>query len=164
MAVPPRVKHKYVSKVSWAFWRWMDIPDAANREFVYLRRLIIFKTPLCGLYVHWIYMPDNGRDPHNHPMNFWSWVIKGGYIEMRYQQWNNDLQSGQRAHKRVRNRWSWARTTVNDFHDIKYLHGIPTVTVLFTGKRRQDWGFLTKSGYTPQEEYRAMIEQTYGKG
>lgn len=157
----PRVKHKYVSNVSWAFMRFMDIPDTANREYVYLRRLIIFKTPLCGMYLHWIYTPDNGRDPHNHPMNFWSLILRGAYIEKRYWDWEA---WGRRPQSRMRKQWSVARTTVKDFHDIKLIKRVPTVTLLLTGKRQQDWGFMTKGGFVPQQEYRAMIEQRYGKG
>lgn len=152
---PPPVKHPYVSNVSWALFRFMDIPDTGDRRQVYLRRLIVFKTPLCGLYIHWIYLPDNGRDPHNHPMNFWSWVVRGGYIERRY--WDCE-KFQRRTRSRLRKQWSLARTTIDDFHDIKLLTRMPTVTVLFTGKRRQDWGFMTKSGFVPQTEYRAMIE------
>jgi hypothetical protein len=33
------------------------------------------------MYVHWIYQPDDDRDPHDHPWPFVSFVIRGGYAE-----------------------------------------------------------------------------------
>lgn len=162
---PPKVKYPYVGGVSWALFRFMDIADTGDRSRVYLRRLIIFKTPWCGLYLHWIYLPDNGRDPHNHPMNFISLVLKGGYTEQRYWQWDVDGAEGTMTHMRKRKRWSIARTTTRDFHDIRKLALSPTITLLFTGKRQQDWGFLTKDGFVPQTEYREAIARygRYGK-
>lgn len=162
--IPP-VKHQYVSGVNWAFMRWMDIPDTEDRRRVYLRRFIVFKTPLCAWYIHWIYLPDNGRDPHNHPMNFISFILRGSYVEKRFHTWGTAEKTGIAVYDRVRKRFSFARTTVRDFHLITRIDRTPVVTMIFTGKRQQDWGFLTEhEGYVPQEEYRAWIEANNGKG
>lgn len=143
----PKIKYPYVSGVDWAIRRFMDIPDKVERDEVYLRRFIIFKTPVCGLYLHFIYMEDRDQDPHNHPMNFWSFVLRGGYVERRY--------NGRRVCHDLRTRkWlSLARTTKKDFHQIEVLTKTPTITLIFTGRRARDWGFLTPDGYVPNRQY-----------
>ncbi len=140
----PRIKYPYQLSVDWSFMRIMDIEDYERPGYVYLRRLIVFKTPLGGLYVHWIWSPDGQRDPHNHPMNFWSFILRGGYIEYRYQP----------DEVRKRRMWSIARTTRQNFHRIVALARYPTITILFTGRRDPEgWGFLTKNGYVPAAKY-----------
>ena len=96
---------------------------------------------------------DNDRDPHNHPMPFWSFVLAGGYAEQRYamDQAGNKVV---RPHRR-RRRFSLARTRYGDFHHIFGLFERPTITLLLTGRRRSSWGFLTPEGYVDQATYRA---------
>jgi len=151
MTTQPEMKYPYRS-VDWAIFKFMDILDADKPTHVYLRRFIVAKTPWVGLYVHWIFTKDEDRDPHNHPFNFWSLVLKGGYEERRYWLHGEGLLKARGSTTRIRKRFSLARTTRTYFHRIVALHGSPTVTVILTGKRSQ-WGFLTEHGYVPQEEY-----------
>lgn len=155
----PLVNYEYKS-VDWALLRYMDIEDATRRTHVYLRRLIIFKTPLCAIYVHWIYVPDSDRDPHNHPMDFISVVLKGGYEEKRWIS-NHDIPVGGiptvgvKFMKRTRGLFTAALTRRANFHSITRLHDNPTVTLLFCGPRSKDgWGFMTPEGFVHQKEYR----------
>jgi hypothetical protein len=147
-----KIRFPYKLSVNWSFMRIMDIEDQENPGYVYLRRLIVFKTPWCGIYVHWIYTPDGQRDPHNHPMNFWSFVLLGGYTEHRYKISHRALIG------RRRSQGSIARTTTEDFHRIVRLWRTPTITILLTGRRAQEWGFLTKGGYIPAHEYLTILE------
>jgi hypothetical protein len=141
------MKYAYKS-TNWALLKWVDIPDGGRPNHVYLRRLVLFKTPWFGVQVHWIYVKDSDRDPHNHPSSFLSLVLRGGYIEQRQQE------IASRVERRNRIRWSVARTTRKDFHTIVFLDGSPVITLLLTGPRSSDgWGFLTPDGYVPQEVY-----------
>lgn len=137
----PLVRHPYVNGVRWALLRWMDIPDADAPMLVYLRRLIIFKTPWFGIYLHWIFTTDEGRHPHNHPMVFWSMVLLGGYEEVVV----NPCAPGFQLRKR------WGRFSVhsmgrNAYHAIRRLFRVPTLTLVVTFKRFDDWGYLTPFG------------------
>lgn len=151
-----RVEHPYEGGVDWAFMRTMDIADSAAPHLAYLRRFIIFKTPLCALYVHFIYTADGDQDLHNHPMGFLSTVLRGGYTEVRRHL--PDV-SGMTwvgiTVPRKRYRWSIARTTRKDFHRIVRLHDTerPTVTLLLCGPRKQTWGFLTSQGFVDYRSY-----------
>jgi hypothetical protein len=143
----PAVKYEYRSTVRWAFMQWADIPDAQDPSRVYLRRLRILQVPMFALYLHFIYVPDGDRDPHNHPMNFWSFVIRGAYFEQRYRR------DGSHIGTRLRRRGTLAHTTIDDFHRIASIRRSPTITLLFVGKRSQSWGFLTPDGYVDKLEY-----------
>ena len=157
--VQPLMRYKYRAGTGWGFMRYMDIPDGDRPTHVYLRRLIVFKTPLVGLYVHWIYTADNDRDPHNHPMPFLSFVFKGGYDETRFEIGNVGGRPIRSMTKRVRSRFEIGKMPRSVFHFITRLHESPTITVLLTGRRSPDgWGFLTQGGYVDQEEYRAQRE------
>lgn len=157
---PPDIKYPYKASVNWSFMQIMDIEDSINPNKTYLRRLILFKTPLCAVYIHWIYTPDRDRDMHNHPMNFWSWVIKGGYLERRMTMLSIKgfpVKMPSAVMTRERKRWSIARTVKTDFHSITNLSKTwPTVTVLFCGRRTQDWGFITNEGFVDQTTYRTQ--------
>ena len=41
------------------------------------------RVPWIALRVHWIRSGDDGRDYHDHPWNFVSWILRGGYHEER---------------------------------------------------------------------------------
>lgn len=75
------IKHRPPESTEWAFMRWADIPSKQSPGQVYLRRLRVAQTPLCGLYLHWINEPDTDRDLHDHPWVFWSLILRGGYSE-----------------------------------------------------------------------------------
>ena len=49
----------------------------------YLRRYYILKTRWFRIYLHEILRSDEDRDCHDHPWNFTSIILKGGYWETR---------------------------------------------------------------------------------
>lgn len=149
----PNVKYLYRAGTGWGFMRFMDIPDAAAPHLVYLRRFIIFKTPWCALYLHQIFLPDKDRDPHNHPFPFISLILRGGYVEERtYGTPNGNGKVLRHSVWRTRKRWSIAKTTLADFHQIKRLSK-NTVSLVLCGPRSQDWGYLTVDGFVPYKDY-----------
>lgn len=145
---------KRTSQVSprWALWRWFEIPDRNNPEVVYLKRLRIIQTPWFAVYLHWIYLPDSDRDPHDHPWKFWSFILQGGYREFlwtsRYDREDNLL------YHEVND---WDQYSLHKM-PIRYAHQIVsvepgTVTLIITGKRHRIWGFWTPEGWVPYNKY-----------
>lgn len=153
-----KIKYPYQGSVDWCIWRWMDIEDTEHLGYVYLRRLVIFKTPYFGLYIHWIHTRDGDRAPHNHPMSFLSWVLRGGYTENRWCYTGSGLPTF--LGERRRRRFSLARTTRQDFHIITTLTETPTITVLFCGPRRQDWGFLQHGEFIDYRTYLDILPRS----
>lgn len=149
MDVP--VKHRYVSSLRWALLRWGDIPYSRDETLVYLRRLRVVQTPAFAVYLHFIYKPDDDADPHDHPMNFWSLILRGGYVEEVYET------SRQTRTKRLVGTRRWRRGSIHRMgtglaHRISRLDQ-RTVTLVLAGPKRQEWGFWTGSGWVPWREY-----------
>lgn len=143
-----QVPMKYPYKRSrWALLRWLDIEDEQHPGLVYLRRLILFKTPWVSLYLHWIYRPDGGGDPHNHPFSFLSLILRGGYVESRFEMAGRGeaLPYRRALPDRARSALSVGRTNRRTFHRITWAES-PTVTLVLAGPSRQEWGFLDPLG------------------
>lgn len=122
-----------------SFFRRFDIvaPDGS----VYLRRWYLVSTPWFGVYLHHIVQPDPDRDLHDHPWDFVSVVLRGGYTEelprCRTRHWPAGTMHRMRA---------------EDMHRICY--GAPsTWTLLLVGRRRREWGFQTAHRWMPWREY-----------
>ena len=141
----PKARRTRNRGTRWALLRMFEVPDATEPDRVYLRRLRIVQTPWFGLYLHWIFLPDRDRDPHDHPWPFVSWVLRGGYTETT---WTTpvDLQ------QHVRNRWSAHRISTRVAHSIDQLQP-RTVTLVAVGRRCRDWGFWTPTGWVHYAAY-----------
>lgn len=157
MSEIPLVRYPYPRNLEWSALRFLDIPDATRPNYVYLRRLILFKTPRFGLYLHWIYTTDDGRSPHNHPMDFYSKVVRGGYIQALF---GRD-RSGYRSFiETTSNHWYDAGKVLraDAFHRIVHLFRVPTVTLVFWWNPTKDWGWLRKSGAYKSSKYHNGVE------
>jgi hypothetical protein len=144
------------SKGSWALWSWIDIPDRNDPTQTYLRRLRIIRTPLFALYLHFIFLADNDRDPHDHPWDFVSFVIRGSYTERLYDRFNSigrfrykPMFLGEWTH----GRFSFHRMTKEFAHRITSIEpGL--VTLVLIGRETKEWGFWTEDGaFIPWFEY-----------
>lgn len=125
----------------WAVWRWHDIPSQINKGQVYLRRLRVINTPWFGVMVHWINEPDTGRWPHDHPWNFYSWVLRGAVYEELYPNWRH-YTTGAPPLQRVRRRWSVSCMRIREAHRIVLVPD-GTMTLVITGKRQRKFCFWT---------------------
>jgi hypothetical protein len=136
---------------------------------LYLRRWIIFgrldqhcdssrswiKKPWSpfgrALYLHNMLGPDAGRDRHDHPWNFRSKVLAGGYVE--------EVQSEGQVLMIPRLAGDY------DFRPAEWLHRVSYVlpntwTLVLCGRREREWGFLVDSGmglrWVREDVYRRM--------
>ena len=134
----------------WAFWKWLTIRDRTDPGRVYLRRLRIVDTPLFGVYLHWIYLPDREREPHDHPWKFLSVILRGGYTEKVYWTFNQFLR-GQRSCER-HGRFSVHTMPLESAHRIDALED-RTVTLVVRGRRCKSWGFWTRNGVVDWKDY-----------
>lgn len=113
-------------------WAFMNRRLIGSDSDVYLDRLYVVQTPLFGVMLHRIYRPDNQRDLHDHPWNFFSVILLGHYVE--------DTAQGPK-----RRRWfNWKRA--EDRHSIRECSRRPVWTLVFTGRKRRTWGFWVDSG------------------
>lgn len=126
----------------------------------YLTRLRVIQTPWFGVYLHDIESPDSDPHPHDHPWNFRSFIVKGGYTEkvypLEHSFANSRLDPYRRAYERRWNRFTWHKMTKNNAHRItQVLPG--TVSLILVGKRSSSWGFyLGKEDYMDWKEYESV--------
>lgn len=121
-----------------------------------------------GVYVHHISAPDPGPDLHDHPFWWASWIVKGGYGEVRARSEQAVARAHMEVHKpelRVkrgnlnhRERWSWQQFRRTECHMI-HVCDPDTWTILVRGPRRRKremgerWGFYTPERYYPEGDY-----------
>lgn len=128
------------------FWQWEHIPRHDNQE--YLDRLIVFRCKWFGIMIHWFKGSDD-ECMHNHPWNFWTWIVKGGYWEWT----EHKLPDGSIEWCKWYPRWSLLRRPAHWIHKVEYNPTNPAVTIVIHGPKKQSWGFFTPKGYKPHAEY-----------
>ena len=111
---------------------------------VQLARLRVVASPWFGIYLHDIRLPDDDRDPHDHPWSFLSLVLRGSYDEQVH---SDEV----RTH--TRRRWSAHRMPSTSAHRITKVDA-GTLTLVLRGRRSgRGWGFWTQGGWVDHREY-----------
>lgn len=138
------IKYPLPTGKPWDFWKWSDIPSTVNPGQVYLRRLRVISTPWFAVYLHKINEADAGLYPHDHPWNFCSLVLRGGYREEIWPTERHfDLCTWQR--------WSFHKMALSSAHRIVLIES-DTVTLVVTGKRQRRFRFWTPEGKIPWDK------------
>ena len=97
-------------------------------------------------FLHKMNGPDLGRDMHDHPWDFTTFILWGGY--------NESIRLANGAPTWTQVPWLSRRTRKAEYtHAIKRLHKRPTWTLVITGPRRREWGFYTKDGWVDWRTY-----------
>lgn len=118
----------------WAFMERFEIPNY-DGPGNYLTRLRIVQTPWCAIYLHRFDGPDPRPTLHDHPWNFTSVVLRGGYIERRLDPMTMEVNESHMV-RRVN------RVRARDSHSIMRLLRVPTWTLMLVGRRQRTWGYL----------------------
>lgn len=104
----------------------------------YLRRWVIERSAVRSIYLHEILAPDPGHHMHNHPWEFTSTILSGGYVQTGGVSFFPGMQNQLDRH---------------DYHSIVAV--MPdTWTLVTTGPRMvQPWGFLVDGEHVPFTEH-----------
>lgn len=103
----------------------------------YMKRLLV-KTPWGYLRFHRILRADNERVPHDHPFDFTSIILWGGYTEALV------LPDGSRVFLTFRI-GDLLQRKAEEAHSI--VHVLPgTLTMVFGGRKKKELGFYTDKG------------------
>jgi hypothetical protein len=135
---------KYKSGSIWALWRWTDVDSE------YIVRLHVIKTPWWAICVHWIIKPDPEPWLHDHPVSFFSLVLKGWYTEKRvvdkfYTGFTPTFRSINHTNRITGSDW--------DRHSIVQVAPEGAVTLCFMGPKTREWGFHTPDGWVMWKDY-----------
>lgn len=143
---------QYKGKDGRTNWAIMASFDISCDDGLYLRRLRIIQTPWFGVYLHEMHAPDADRDLHDHPYDFYSVILKGGY-------WEQVNETPAEDYSTVRDtvggwpRWSGHLMKKTWAHRIINLIEVPTYTLVFVGKRTRDWGFWYKNAFDDKRRW-----------
>jgi hypothetical protein len=123
----------------------------------YMLRYIL-QTPWGTLRLHNIRRSDRDRHLHDHPWDFTSFLLTGGYTEELpgSRRVRISLAHGGVAWKDEPNRrvWPWLSVVRHAASDLHKLHlTAPVWTLVWTGPRIRDWGFQTEDGWVCWRTY-----------
>jgi hypothetical protein len=125
----------------WALMERFEVPDYDHPERNYLTRWRLIQTPRFGIFLHRFDGPDPRTTLHDHPWNFVSVVLRGGYVERRLLEFHDcEVDESHRV------RFFNAKTT-KDAHAITRLTRTPTWTLMLVGRRVREWGYLDWQGH-----------------
>lgn len=155
-------------------WPHKDITKLVNgRTYVYLRRYYLWRSKWSrwlrlkdngSLYLHIILRPDDDPDPHDHPWDFKTRVLWGGYKNELWA-WKED--EGRRVKLGI---WP-VRRGDKKFRSASHIHRVilyergsslartlfgtykRAITLVRTGTFKQSWSFYKKDGPIPYWEY-----------
>lgn len=132
------------------------ITGGPNGETVYLVRYIAYSGMLGCVYIH-RFMRSDADDPHDHPWDFWTYVISGGYTEIRYDRSSPvvGMEKGDFVFSSLwtrtenkRKPGSFAKIRANDIHQVvvdksRNMDEIEDApyTICYMKPRIREWGF-----------------------
>lgn len=119
---------------------------------VHFKRWALLETPWFNIYLHKIFKSDEDKHLHNHPWNFKSFLLWGSYSELLM---DKDFQDYATLVDRYW--WGWAKRGTYLFHHLMLEK--PVWTLVFTGKRQGDWGYLVDGKFVGHQEYRLLKKE-----
>lgn len=110
-----------------------EIPAFDEPLVNYLTRWRVIQTPWFSVYLHKMERPDSRPTLHDHPWSFFSFVLWGGYSEVRLNPHTME------TYDHIVNRFNHVRQ--NEAHYITELHKPTCWTLLLVGPRVRTWGY-----------------------
>lgn len=128
----------------------------------YMERYWLLRTRWLSCRLHVILASDDDRALHDHPWNYATVVLRGGYTEVTPDPvisgltWACHLPEGQRREWIAPGRVLFRRA--ESLHRLEVPRGQTCLTLFFTGRKRRSWGFQTPQGWLHHRDYVARIE------
>jgi hypothetical protein len=125
--------------------RWWLVPYA-TRKYEGCG-LVSWSSPLrrvlqnfgIAVRVHEILSSDYDRSPHNHPWDYWTLILSGGYEEHEY------TDDGHYVASHWRGPGTFLRKRAESMHRLEIRpYGDPVVTLFVTFKQTNKWGFYAQ--------------------
>jgi len=135
------------------YWQFAAGPGTGPVRFTQRPIAWLFQRFNLSVRVHEILRSDLGRDPHDHPFNYLTIILKGAYWERRFDDRGRCV--SRKRHKVGAIMWRPARS----WHMIE-VDGGPVTTLFITGRKTDGtWGFNVDGKKVPRREY----ESTHGR-
>jgi hypothetical protein len=124
-------------EATWSVFTKRVIPDIFTGE-PYLVRWTLLSTPWFSIKIHHILKADGGRDLHDHPWWFLSFVLRGRYVEKVPAPEKNARDMVE--HREIR-RFRFNFKRAEGLHSIVDVSPGGAWTLVLTGPRIREWGF-----------------------
>jgi len=122
---------------------------------LHFQRWVLFALPFLRIYLHKICLPDYDEHMHDHPWNFISIILKGGYLEKFSNGPNYDIVSYNHN-----NPGTIVKRNREQVHKIEKLFKISSWSLVLAWGEYQIWGYRIGSEWVDHILYRLM---KYGK-
>ena len=129
------------------------VMDRVNNE-PYLERYYLFlkdrqRFPF-NVFLH-KFLKSDPDDVHDHPWPYATVILKGGYWEW-IPQFNS---AGEKCNEiaKWRGPGHFRICSANSYHRIELDPSVECWTLFMPGPQTRDWGFLTRRGWIPHDEY-----------
>lgn len=123
--------------------------DIGRRGDVYLTRWDLFGSRHCSdrpkLFLHLFHRGDYEAALHNHPWDFWSLILAGGYWEWTY--WYTTRDGVHRNERKWHGPLSLLVRHAGWRHRVELPPGRRCWTLVWAGPKVQSWGFFCASGF-----------------
>lgn len=113
----------------------------ARNGMVHFKRWRLIECPFFNIYIHRIYVRDKDKHLHDHPWSYFSFILKGEYIEETPEGLNTKYEC------------SFGIKKSTDFHKI---HTVvrPVTSLFITGPKKRVWGYDVDGTWVDFKTYR----------
>lgn len=149
-----------MSRLTEAFLNLLDrngrkriIMDRQNRDPYLERYYVFFKERVTFPYNVFLhkFLKSDPDDVHDHPWNYFTIILKGGYYEWVAQFNEEGIKTCEVKHWRGPGSFRFGNTTT--FHRIELKEGVTPWTLFFVGPKQREWGFLVKNKWIHYDQY-----------
>ena len=149
-----------MSRLTDAFLNLLDrngrkriIMDRQDRDPYLERYYVFFKERVTFPYNVFLhkFLKSDPDDVHDHPWNYFTIILKGGYYEWVAQFNEDGTKSCEVRHWRGPGSFRFGNTTT--FHRIELKEGVTPWTLFFVGPKQREWGFLVKNQWIHYDQY-----------
>ncbi len=154
--------NRLINRIALAICDWCErtgrvfhIKGGPNGKTVYLVRYMPIQSKYFCLYIH-RFMRSDADDPHDHPWNFFTYVISGGYDEVCYAKvpqqacnkngqyfaalWTKGMKRRERGTIAYRRATDVHQVVVDRNYEMEEIKQAP-FTLCLIGPRIREWGF-----------------------
>lgn len=149
-------RDKLIHKTLRRFFEYRDITKVRDDTYLYLRRYFITeKKPDSDkrIFIHFIARSDDDRDLHDHPWDFTSYILLGGYSE---EMPLNGPQNPWTIHK-------WYGMGSKLVRAATHAHRLtltkPAWTLVIRSGRHRVWGFWQNGVHVPWDVYLGVNQE-----
>ena len=116
---------------------------------LHFQRWRLFSCPWYRIYLHKICLPDYDEHRHDHPWNFISLILKGGYLEKFATVSNYNL-----VFNELRKPGALVKRSRDDVHKVEKLLSDSNWSLVFAWGKYENWGYRVDDQWIDHKSYR----------